>query len=195
MSKALRWLAAATLLGLAAQAQAGDIYVCKGANGVNTYQNTPCTEPANQLQHGTYDDSMARPSTPPPNELRRPVQQRELHQAPLVGTAYNNSSPAPAAPTGYQCTAGSRTWIQRTPCPSTYQDSQLVRVNGHMMDTGQQVTGTGWVDSDRPVRQQTMDRDTLCDQVHSGARIGQGGGSDASQSYERNKLKRNLCGG
>lgn len=70
-----------------------------------------------------------------------------------------------------------------------------MRINGHMMDTGQPVSGTGWVDSEKSVRQQTMDRDTLCDQVRSGARIGQGGGSDASQSYERNKLKRNLCGG
>jgi hypothetical protein len=55
MNKALQWLAAAALLGLMGRAHAGDIYVCKGANGVNTYQNTPCPKPASQLQHSTYD--------------------------------------------------------------------------------------------------------------------------------------------
>lgn len=194
MGKAPRWFAAAALLGLVAQAQAGDIYVCKGANGVNIYQNTPCPKPASQLQHSTYDPSLARPGTPPPDDVQQPVQQRELRQVPLAGAAETHSPPPASAPTGYQCTAGRRTWIQRTPCPATYQASQFVRVNGHMMDTGQPVSGTGWLDAERPVQQQTMDRDALCDQVHAGARIGQGG-SSASQSYERNKLKRNLCGG
>jgi len=173
---------------------AGDIYVCKGSNGVNTYQNTPCPKPADQLQHNTYDASLARPGTPPPDDVRQPVQQRELHQAPLADAANTGSSPAPIAPTGYQCTAGRRTWIQRTPCPATYQDSQSVDVDGHTID-GQMVTGTGWINVEKPVQQQAMDRDALCDQVRARARIGQSGGSDASQSYERNKLKRNLCGG
>lgn len=194
MGKAPRWFAAAALLGLVAQAQAGDIYTCKGANGVNTYQNTPCPKPESQLQHSTYDPSLARPGTPPPDDVQQPVQQRELRQVPLAGAAETHSPPPAPAPTGYQCTAGRRTWIQRTPCPATYQASQFVQVNGHMMDTGQPVSGTGWLDAERPVQQQTMDRDALCDQVRAGARIGQGG-SSASQSYERNKLKRNLCGG
>ena len=195
MNKALQWLAAAALLGLMGRAHAGDIYVCKGANGVNTYQNTPCPKPASQLQHSTYDASLARPGTPPADGVQQPVQQRELHQAPAAGSTYTNPPPAPAAPTGYQCTAGRRTWIQRTPCPATYQASQLVQVDGHMIDTGRPVSGTGWMESEKPVQQQTMDRDALCDRVRAGARIGQGGGSDASQSYERNKLKRSLCGG
>jgi hypothetical protein len=194
--RVIHWAWVIAFLAVSGVVHAGDIYVCKGANGVNTYQNTPCPKPASQLQHSTYDASLARPGTPPPDDVRQqPVQQRELHQAPLVGAAYSNSSAAPVKPTGYQCTAGRRTWIQRTPCPATYQASQFVHVDGHMIDTGQPVSGTGWMDSEKPVQQQTMDRDALCDQVRAGARIGQGGGSDASQSYERNKLKRNLCGG
>lgn len=194
MNKALQWLAAAALLGLMGRAHTGDIYVCKGANGVNTYQNTPCPKPASQLQHSTYDASLARPGTPPADDVQQPVQQRELLRAPAAGSTDANP-PAPAAPTGYQCTAGRRTWIQRTPCPATYQASQLVQVDGHMIDTGRPVSGTGWMESEKPVQQQTMDRDALCDRVRAGARIGQGGGSDASQAYERNKLKRSLCGG
>jgi len=184
-------VAAAVGVGSAA---AGDIYVCKGANGVNTYQNTPCPKPASQLQHSTYDPSLARPGTPPADDVQQPVQQRELRRAPAAGSTDANPPP-PAAPTGYQCTAGRHTWIQRTPCPATYQASQLVQVDGHMIDTGRPVSGTGWMESEKPVQQQTMDRDALCDRVRAGARIGQGGGSDASQSYERNKLKRSLCGG
>jgi len=193
MNKALQWLAAAALLGLMGQAQAGDIYVCKGANGVNTYQNTPCPKPASQLQHSTYDASLARPGTPPADGVQQPVQQRELYRAPAAGSTDANPPP-PAAPTGYQCTAGRRTWIQRTRCPTTYTEAQSVDVDGRTID-GQMVTGTGWINIEKPVQQQTMDRDTLCDQVRAGARIGQSGGSDASQAYERNKLKRSLCGG
>jgi hypothetical protein len=189
-----RWWFAAGLLASVGLSHAGDIYTCKGANGVNTYQNTPCAKPANQLQHSTYDASLARPGTPARDDVQEPVQQREVYQAPPARDAYARPQQSPAAPSGYQCTAGRRTWIQKTPCPATYSTSNFVGIDGHLMD-GTPVHGTGFVPRENPVQQQQLSRDALCDQVRAGARVGQGGGSDASQSYERNKLKRNLCGG
>lgn len=122
------------------------------------------------------------------------MQQREVYQAPRSTEGSTTTTPrADTAPAAYQCTAGNRTWIQRTPCPATYASGNFVDVDGHLMD-GTPVHGTGFMQADKPVQQQTMGRDALCDQVRAGARIGQGG-SSASQSYERNKLKRNLCGG
>lgn len=47
-------------------AHAGNIYVCKGAHGVNSYQNTPCPTPVTQIRHETYDDALARPGIPSP---------------------------------------------------------------------------------------------------------------------------------
>lgn len=188
------FMAIAVALMSARAAHAGDIYVCKGANGVNTYQNTPCPKPVDQLQHSTYNAEMARPGTPPPDDVRQPVQQREVYEAPPQVGANTSAPRVAAAPAAYQCTAGNRTWIQRTPCPATYQTSQFVHVDGHLVGTGEPVSGTGVMLNDRPVQQQTMGHDALCDQVRAGARIGRGG-SSASQSYERNKIKRNLCGG
>ena len=187
------WVVA--FLAVSGGVHAGDIYVCKGANGVNSYQNTPCPTPAAELQHNTYDAALARPGTqPPPDGAQQRVQQREVYQAQPAGDAYANSQQGPSAPTGYQCTASRRTWIQKTPCPATYSTSNFVDIDGHLMD-GTPVRGTGFMPVDKPVQQQQLSRDALCDQVRAGARVGQGGGSSASQSYERNKLKRNLCGG
>jgi hypothetical protein len=71
--------------------------------------------------------------------------------------------------------------------------SQDVDVIGHTI-TGERVTGTGWMNVEKPVQQNAMDRDAYCSQIRAGARVA-GGGSDASQSYERNKIKRTQCGG
>ncbi|KRE86915.1 hypothetical protein ASG75_01740 [Rhodanobacter sp. Soil772] len=193
--RVIHWAWVVAFLAVSGGVHAGDIYVCKGANGVNSYQNTPCPTPAAELQHNTYDAALARPGTqPPPDGAQQPVQQREVYQAPPAGDAYVNSQRSPSAPTGYQCTASRRTWIQKTPCPATYSTSNFVDIDGHLMD-GTPVRGTGFMPVDKPVQQQQLSRDALCDQVRAGARVGQGGGSSASQSYERNKLKRNLCGG
>jgi hypothetical protein len=172
-------------------AHAGDIYVCKGANGVNAYQNTPCPTPSAQLQHNTYDASLARPGAGP-QEGGQQIQ-REVYQAQPTGSEHSNPRQEPATPMGYQCTTGRRTWIQKTPCPATYSSSNFVDINGHLVD-GTPVHGTGFMPVDRPVQQRKLDRDTLCEQVRAGARVGEGG-SSVSQSYERNKIKRNQCGG
>lgn len=189
---AIRWMAGAALLLAVGVTHAGDIYTCKGPGGVNVYQNTPCPTPQAELKHSQYDAAMARAPAPPPvayagsqampgqvnaappREVQQPVQQQG------------------DATAGYRCTAGRKSWIQFAPCPSTYNAPALVDVDG-FTTTGQHVTGTGWVHQQAPVRQTTMDRDTLCAQVAAGANVG--GRTDGDKAYERNKVRRNLCGG
>lgn len=193
----MKWLAMGLgLLGLSAcwSARAGDIYTCKGADGVTVYQNTPCPTPQAQLQHSRYDESLARAPAPQEGELQA-VQQRVVQeQAPAGGGANTagQGSEAPAPTVAYQCTAGRRTWIQKTPCPSTYSQAAPVNVTGFTAG-GQHFTGNGWVNQPAPVRQQPMDQEALCASVRAGANVG--GNSESSRSYERNKIKRNLCGG
>ncbi|WP_244754314.1 DUF4124 domain-containing protein [Rhodanobacter sp. B2A1Ga4] len=191
----MRWWLVAGLLVCAGWAHAGDIYTCKGTNGVNVYQNTPCPPKQPQLKHRQYDESMARAPSPQATEPQV-VQQRVVQgQAPADGyanTAGQGREVAPAPTVAYQCTAGRRTWIQKTPCPSTYNQAAPVNVTGFTA-SGQHFTGNGWVDQRAPVREQSMDQSSLCDRVRAGANVG--GDSEASRSYERNKIKRNLCGG
>lgn len=175
-------------------AHGGDIYTCKGANGVTVYQNTPCPTPQAQVKHSSYDESLAR--APAPQEgAPQVVQQRVVQeQVPAGGTASTagQGGEAPAPTVAYQCTAGRRTWIQKTPCPSTYRQVVPVDVSGFTA-SGEHFSGGGFMDQQAPVRQQSMDQQTLCDRVRAGANVG--GNSESSRSYERNKIKRNLCGG
>jgi hypothetical protein len=193
----MKWLIVGLgLLGLAAcwNARAGDIYTCKGANGVNVYQNTPCPTPQAQLRHSRYDESLARAPAPQAGEPQA-VQQRVVQEPPPAGgheSTAGQGGEAPAPTVAYQCTAGRRTWIQKTPCPSTYSQAAPVNVTGFTA-SGQHFTGSGFMNQQTPVRQQSMDQDDLCDRVRAGANVG--GNSESSRSYERNKIKRNLCGG
>lgn len=57
----LCWLAGVAM-ALGAPAHAGDVYVCKGADGIDSYQSVPCAADASQLSHGSYDDSIGKPS-------------------------------------------------------------------------------------------------------------------------------------
>lgn len=204
------WIAGLWLV-FAGPATAGDIYTCKGAHGEKVYQNAPCPTPDKQVDHQQYDPAMARAadgSAGATDRIYTSLMGSYSEQSTATagysgGARYSNgsppvpgerTSPAPTAPTGYQCKAGQRIWMQTTRCPATYKEAQSVDVDGRTI-TGQMVRGSGWIDVEKPVQQQAMDRDAFCDQVRAGARIGEGGGTDASQSYERNKLKRNLCDG
>jgi hypothetical protein len=193
MTNTAWWLIAAAWLVFASPVLAGNIYVCRGAHGVKTYQNSPCATLAAELKHSAYDDSLSRPGTPVEPSAQS-VRQREVYQEPHVNDASSGRTIAAAAPTGYQCTAGRRSWIQNAPCPATYMDSESVDVTGHTVD-GQFLQGSGWMPVEKPVQQKSMDSDAFCEKVRAGARIGQEGGSSTSQSYERNKIKRNQCGG
>jgi hypothetical protein len=210
--RVIHWAWGVAFLAVSGVVHAGDIYVCKGTHGEKVYQSTPCPTPDKQVDHRKYDPSIVRAADGSAGATERVYTSAASGYGEQMeaGGGYSRSggvryssgsppvpgeqaSPPPAAPKGYRCTAGNRTWVQQTPCPSTYAGSNFVDVDGHLMD-GTPVHGTGFMHVDKPVQQQ-LDNDALCEQVRSGARIGQGGGSDASQSYERNKLKRNLCGG
>ena len=190
-----RWKGFAALLVfgcMADGAQAGAIYACKGAHGVTSYQNMPCAKAADELGHGAYSDALARPPTPPPPQYVPPPVASAPASSPATGAAYVPAPPAASA--GFRCTAGPRTWIQLIPCPATYTKTTDIDAEGYT-DSGEHVNGTADFTQQLPVQQDALDRSTLCDQVRAGARIGQGGGDDAAQSYARNKMKRNLCGG
>ncbi len=188
------WAWVVAFFALSGGARAGDIYTCKGANGVNVYQNTPCPPKQAELKHSRYDESLSRaPAAQDTDD--QVVQQRVVQEQPPAGgsastTRQGGGAPAPAA--AYQCTAGRRTWIQKTPCPSTYSQAAPVNVTGFTV-SGQHFTGNGFMNQQAPVQQQSMDQSDLCDRVNAGANVG--GDSESSRSYERNKIKRNLCGG
>lgn len=177
------WL---VLAWLALNATAGDIYVCKGAHGVNSYQTLPCANSAHQLRKTEYSDTMARATTPAPAQYGASM--------PVARLQANAYVPLPRAKTpppivGYECIAGARKWIGTESCPSTYvvfEDGDGTTDSGEMVD----VTMTRHL----PVRQVGLDQDEFCSRIGAGERIGQGG-DDVDQSYEHNKLMRNVCGG
>lgn len=192
MKRSWKLVAMIMLSQLSAVVLAGDIYTCKGADGVNIYQNTPCSKVGSQISHNTYNESMAKPSALP-LQATAPEQQAgdSFHASPATPTAVAQA--APQAPSAYQCTAGRRTWVQFTPCQATYTVGGVVDIEGRT-SSGERVSGTGFVPTQRPVRQTVLDKDALCDKVRAGTMIA-GAGSPSSQSYERNKIKRNQCGG
>lgn len=185
-------LVAALLLASYA-AMAGDIYVCKGSNGVKSYQGTPCANATDQLSRGAYDDSLGREGTPVS------ASNSDTQALPVTQTMVQESNPGPGAlapvaePAGYQCQAGSRLWVQKKPCPATYTVSKVVDVDGHDQ-SGNLISGTGTIQQEAPVQSKQMTSDDICDSVHKGVKVA--GGSRASdQSYERNKLRNeNNCG-
>lgn len=184
-----RLWAFAALAGLiwAGTAAAGDVYVCKGPNGVNSYQNTPCA-PGKELKHQTFSDSLGRPPAPPAyREIPPPP---PLPENPGRGIGVAGLDVEREAPAGYECTAGRRTWVQTAPCPATYTTGAPITVNG-VNQFGQPIHGTGTVAQQAPVQQQELDHDTLCSKVQDGANMGHGW-TAGRQSYERTKLRGQL---
>lgn len=188
------WAWVVAFFALSGGAHAGDIYICKGPNGVNSYQNTPCASPAAQLRHSEYDATLARPGTPPP------VTEVERGGSVMVPPQV---SPPPRQPVqtaqarpivGFRCTDDYRSWLQVTPCPTSTSRSELVNVRGTLTTTGEPVTGTAFAPRTVPIQQEALDADAFCGLLGTGVRLGRGL-SASSESYERNKIKRNLCGG
>jgi hypothetical protein len=65
---------------------------------------------------------------------------------------------------------------------------------GGCTESGEHLTGTEWVDQEKAVRQEPLDRDTYCAKVQAGARLA-GDSTESGQSYEWNMILRNDCGG
>lgn len=113
-----RWTAAGVWVVaclLVPAVRAGNIYTCKGANGVNTYQNLPCAKPAEQIQHATYDDALARPGTPAPTAPRdRYGTAAPAHRG--MGAAIPPPAALPATTGGLGSSAYQRGEVQGTRC-------------------------------------------------------------------------------
>lgn len=172
------------LCAVTASAEAGDIYVCKGADGVKRFQDVPCAKPAEAAGHQQYDANMARQPAPPAYVAPPPraAEPPERYEA----SAYE---PPPAPPSAYKCTAGRKTWVQMTPCPKTYTVFDPVDVSGYT-NTGEHVNGFGTVRRAAPVQQQSLDRSELCTLVRQHVSMGQR--RESLNAYERNKTG---CGG
>jgi len=178
-------------------ALAGDIYICKNASGSKTYQNTPCATAAATLKHGTFDPALEQQLAAPVNQGQQvAVQQRRVSsgEAGMQAVSYGGAQPSQQDSTAaYQCTAGRRTWVQRSPCPTTYGVGTSEHIEGFTAG-GTHVSGTAFGTQQAPVQQNSLNQQTLCDQVNSGAKMGRGL-SDTEQSYERNKIRHEQCGG
>lgn len=173
----------------ASHAWAGDIYSCKTAQGT-VYQNTPCAHGATTAGHSTYSNDLGRPSAVP--AYGPAPAERSPGSAPAYRdtTAVAGQGPQPtgsAEAAGYVCTSGNRRWMQKDPCPESLPGSRAVMVNG-FTTTGQPINGTGVIAAPRPVQQQTISRDEACREMNKGTQYGHRM-SDASQAYERNKLR------
>jgi hypothetical protein len=92
----IRWVLAVAALVAMGSAHAGDIYTCKGANGVNTYQNTPCATSTKQLGHQTYSADMARAPAPSADEYGYGSSDAAPRMAPRAATAGGGQAAAPA---------------------------------------------------------------------------------------------------
>ncbi len=76
----IRWFGVVSLLLCAGLAQAGDIYTCKGKGGVNVYQNTPCPEASDELNHSAYRASMRRAADGSSDRNERGAEAPSMHQ-------------------------------------------------------------------------------------------------------------------
>lgn len=93
-ARTVRGAALCALLAITGSAAAGDIYVCKGAHGVKSYQNVPCAQVSDQVGHNTYSNAMARPAQPPSYTVQqysapapRPVSRAARPQLVTAGSA------------------------------------------------------------------------------------------------------------
>ncbi|CAM5589675.1 DUF4124 domain-containing protein [Rhodanobacter lindaniclasticus] len=157
------WLRTVLVLGLPAlvfwlfspSALAGNIYICKGAHGVNTYQNVPCPKPADQIRHDTYDDALGRPGTPVPDGIgygqRVPVRGVASRLVGAVQAPVSLPPPAPPATGGLGSSAYQRGEMQGTRCVNARGDVYY--------------TAAGCGTSTRPVGNRAVPRDWQQDTV------------------------------
>jgi hypothetical protein len=179
-------------------ASAVDVYKCKSADGTTIYQNEPCPQGAKEIAKGEY---------------QRQADTTQQHGAPEAEAAQELATPAPASrdvqasrddsqgydeqPASYQCEAGGKTWISKTPCPGTVTKTRTVTndvpFNG-VDQYGNVVSGTGTiterVKEDHAVQQQGLSHDELCKRLqdHAATSYDKKAGSGDSV-YERNKAR------
>ncbi|HET6631554.1 MAG TPA: hypothetical protein VFG73_02445 [Rhodanobacteraceae bacterium] len=184
----------AGLLVLAAGAQAGDIYKCKGPNGP-VFQGRPCAAGATQAHQHYHDEPSNRPVVHRPSyryHSSRPavVVQRS---APVV-----RSAPRRAASTAaHRCTAGNKTWVQTGPCPTDYSVKVHSHLDGwaHTAYGDLPVSGESYRKEARPVRDNAMSKQALCTALSNHAAMGQDSDNGPDDAYERNKLRDQMnCG-
>jgi hypothetical protein len=186
------------LLVASLDVQAVDVYKCKAANGTTIYQNEPCPQGARQIAKGEYQrqaDTTAQygaPEAEAPQDLATPAPAgRDVQGSRDDSQGYDQQ------PASYQCEAAGKTWISKTPCPSSVTKTRTVTndvpFNG-VDQYGNVVSGTGTiterVKEDHAVQQQGLSHDELCKRLqdHAATSYDKKAGSGDSV-YERNKAR------
>jgi hypothetical protein len=171
-------------------ALAGNIYKCKGTNGVPIYQNSPCAQASKTLMHEQY----ANPVESAPVQQRQANYGNSAPQSAYYGAApqqyqVQDAPPQQQAQTdGHLCHAGNKTWMQTAPCPSSYTRYDSAPVTGTTFG-GTQIHGTVSVPHEYHVEDNALDHDAMCQAISAHVNVGQSRQSSADSTYERNKLR------
>lgn len=188
MRRSTSWLVASVALFAAGAARAGTLYVCEGANGVKSYQDTPCPAKAKTVGIGTYKSTPYAP--PPVRSVPTPAETPAYASAPPPPQIARPPTPDPV---GWICETTARRWLQFSPCPATYMRAAPVDVDGINTQTGGFIHGTGSVAIPTPVESTPLTHAGVCLALgdHS-IRVRHSGSSDV---YERSVLKsKHGCG-
>lgn len=159
------------LLPCAAGAQT--MFKCKAADGTTAYQQRPC-EGAKEVG-SSYVAPVADSGPAWSGSEERPV---ELGAQPAGPAAPPAADSAPAEAVAYQCSAGSKQWVQEAPCPATRRGNEFVQLNGALVD-GKPAHGTAVRRVDVPVEQRAVTASEVCS-----------GAVRAADTYATNQLKR-----
>lgn len=179
-------LAVGLVLASIGTAYAGTLYVCKGANGVKAYQDTPCPDTAKTVGTGTFKST---PYAPPVARAVQPP--ADPQPAPQARPQQPTPVPVAQQPVGWICETGSRQWLQFSPCPATYMRAQAVDVDGHIAGTAVPVHGTGSINVPTPVQSTPLGRAGVCAALGDRSiRVSHHGSSD---TYERGILRSKYC--
>lgn len=181
-------LIAVLLFAIAPGAMAAEIFKCRDAAGAITFQQVPCAA-GSEVARQQY---VPQPDAPHEQYVpSRDGPQVAQHAAvPSTAPTLGATGIRPHA-AGFACTDGSRTWIQDAPCPSTTTRVRSDFVTG-TTTSGQRFNGTVTRRENVPVDSQALDRDALCEKIAKGAATSSKKRRASDDSYERNKMRREL---
>lgn len=169
-------------------ALAGKIYKCVDASGAVTFTNIQCPADTERTGETEYRPVADAPASAP-TQWETAVD--EWRAAPVQSRPVA-TSPTSSIPSAYQCVANNRTWVQRDPCPLTYERTVHRPISGHANLIGGgtvPVDGTVRQVVTTPIREQGLSRDAICAQLRSNDVATARTGENRDSTYERNKMR------
>lgn len=164
------WGCIALTLSLAcpAAAIAASVYKCKDAEGRTVFTDKKCEYEATPQK--IWDSNLSSQQYPPMFSGATPEEAQAADRL-VQGTQQDQTIRTPQ-PGGYLCSAGSKTWVQTSSCPSVIGVPRTTTIR-HGDGSYSQITR----DSPTHVHQDELSRDALC------ANLGA-----ALSAYERNRI-------